>query len=425
MEENLMTSENHDVALHPAEARLFLRALRNLLRASSLDPALRSNLLDIIRRTAGIPGLWGKHYQNQLPADCGFGEVDLRDEGHVFERRLSKLAAQEPSEWQRTVDAVASLCGSFTSNEHAVLGMLVRLNCWHPFNELRNSLCLRWARGPEDEERFLFSRMLDLPEHEVARVLADSGDLVQSGLVVRDHDIGLLPSLVTAIHAGMSRHRELLSAVLGPALQAKLDAQDFGHLQNGIPVATNIISNALRHGALGAHILLYGPPGTGKTELAKVLAAEADAPLFAVPCSEKGSRSSDRLARLRLTAKLASAQDRAVILVDDADDVVSIGLARDYRCDRDDLHGFIETCPVPVIWTVNHLGSLGTAVIRRMAYAVEVGIPPTSARKRIYASLFASAGLNDLSTANDLATALAAPPALAATGSFARWRVHG
>ena len=77
-------------------------------------------------------------------------------------------------------------------------------------------------------------------------------------------------------------------------------------------------------GAAGVNVLIYGPPGTGKTELARTLAAEAGADLYAVgevdADGEEPSRS-DRLSALRRAQRLLARRGDALLLFDEMEDL--------------------------------------------------------------------------------------------------------
>ena len=73
----------------------------------------------------------------------------------------------------------------------------------------------------------------------------------------------------------------------------------------------------------GGGLLLYGPPGTGKTMLARAVAAEIDAPFFAVRPSDIMSKwvgeAEQNIARLFSAARK---HDRAIVFIDEVESLI-------------------------------------------------------------------------------------------------------
>jgi len=135
----------------------------------------------------------------------------------------------------------------------------------------------------------------------------------------------------------------------------------------------------------GLNILLYGPPGTGKTSFAATLAARVGARLRPVAeADDHGDEPErhERLSGLRLAQRLAAPGD-TLLLFDEAEDLFvgrSTAFDEPVTSSRVFIHRLLERMAVPVIWTVNDIGVLGPAVLRRMTMCLELRVPNLATR---------------------------------------------
>jgi hypothetical protein len=179
---------------------------------------------------------------------------------------------------------------------------------------------------------------------------------------------------------------DLTAEILGQPCQANLGWDDFAHIPEA-DIAATVLRAAAAGGERGIHVMLVGVPGTGKTELAKTLAAQAGLSLYAAGEAEneagKEPSRSERSASLRLTMALLGNRRDAAVLLDEAEDVLdstrSFGEKRD-AFSKAFLHRMLESSPVPVIWTCNHIDWMEPATLRRMTLVLRVGVPNVSHR---------------------------------------------
>jgi SpoVK/Ycf46/Vps4 family AAA+-type ATPase len=129
--------------------------------------------------------------------------------------------------------------------------------------------------------------------------------------------------------------------------------------------------------------LLYGPPGTGKTELAKTLCAEIKADLYPVSESSADNRHMARASELQMAKTLVAGDHKAVLLLDEAEDVFSQYYSKEGKS-KLYFNRILEKNTTPVIWISNYIDHMDQAYIRRFSYAAKMETPPTSVRARIW-----------------------------------------
>jgi transitional endoplasmic reticulum ATPase len=204
--------------------------------------------------------------------------------------------------------------------------------------------------------------------------------------------------------------------LLFPAsIETKLSIDDYRYIEKDISRSRNAIEKALSEKTVGMNIMLWGEPGTGKSELALVMAKEYGWNLKIVgdisPVESTEKSRSARLASLKLATKLLARDDRAVILFDEIEDLFKTDNTASFS--KAFINRIIETSPVPIIWTTNSLYTVGNAVLRRMVYNINLGVPSAEHRGamwRKYSKQY-KLELND-STITALGETYDIPPAL-------------
>jgi SpoVK/Ycf46/Vps4 family AAA+-type ATPase len=266
-------------------------------------------------------------------------------------------------------------------------------------------------------------------------LLCLNGEPRSRGLAGEDGYVQL-PDRVRRVMHGLHRSRRAwVAAVLGEPLVTSLAWENYEHLGPVRDLAAKVIAGGVEVEAKGLNLLLHGPVGTGKTEFSKTLAARMNLSIWSV--GEKDDvdgepNRTERLAALRLTQHLLAKRGRAIILLDEAEDVLSSG---DRLFGRRSPFGggskvfvnrLLERNPVPIIWTCNDVDGIDPAVLRRMTLALEVKTPSQPVRARIWRAVLADVDMAlDADAVRRLSGRYAVPPALAASAARAAALARG
>jgi SpoVK/Ycf46/Vps4 family AAA+-type ATPase len=164
----------------------------------------------------------------------------------------------------------------------------------------------------------------------------------------------------------------------------------------------------------GINILIYGPPGTGKTELAKLLANEAQCELYEVESTDNRGASltgRDRYRSLQISQAFLKGRANTVLLFDEVEDVFPpataqlIGALSGSSHDDDErgpavsgkawVNQTLENNPVPTMWVCNNIKQIDPAYLRRFQYHLELRNPPAHVRENIVRKHLAGIDLSE------------------------------
>ena len=258
--------------------------------------------------------------------------------------------------------------------------------------------------------------MCNLRGDEVNRMLRTDGALARSGLLQslgRDWPTSSLGDLLDLTPMGerllaipYASASEMAAAVLSPLPVPSCDAYlDWPHLRRQATLLVAALSQALQQRTPGINILMHGAPGTGKSAFARQLIATIDACGFAINhCNDDGEEAqrSDRLASLRLSQCFAGQRQRAVLVLDEAEDIFQQDLGsmldlrtRGRRESKAWVNSLLETNAHPVIWITNQVGAIDPAYLRRFAFCLEFPQTPFSLRHKIARASLSSLGCGE------------------------------
>ncbi len=315
----------------------------------------------------------------------------------ALEQRLLDFVARHPQRYTRNVQLLAELLGLPAAEAEflrlaAALsqGTLARANFTFVDTPARIARAMTLISG---------ARGLAL-----ARMFESNSPLGQAGLLadmrasrpVRDlDDLLALSAVGEGLLSGcFDSTEDMAAAVLRsfdtPALGQRLA---WPHLQQAQALLVATLRAAVARGERGVNILVHGEAGTGKTEFVRHLVAEAGVTAFAVDHLDGHggeARREDRLASLRLCQTFAGRHERAVLVLDEAEDVFRdeygsplAGLLGRRSEGKAWMNQLLECNRQPVVWISNRVSHLDPAYLRRFTFCLEVPRPPLALRREI------------------------------------------
>lgn len=275
--------------------------------------------------------------------------------------------------------------------------------------------------------------LLNIETREAHRRILPSSALGDSGVLSIRHGatglagpsgfLQIAPPLRKVMFRPYKSREEWRNDIFGPPLAPMLAWQDFAHLGVDRDLAARVLSGASQRGVRGVNLLFHGPVGTGKTEFCKTLAARCGLAMWSIGETDQEGGEPNRLERLsslRLAQHLLKRRQNAVILFEEAEDLLEqFGSRGDFPFHQRNgskvhVNRLFEQNVVPVLWTCNELNFIDPAVSRRMTLPIEIRTPNRSVRAGIWRRIAANAGLQlDEAAVRRLSTH-EAPPAVAA-----------
>ena len=335
---------------------------------------------------------------------------------------------------EKNIDKL-SLLLNLSPAEKAVLllGTLARYQ-----RDLRSLLVeFKVSNAPEAYEAI--AQVAGVQASEIAEALRAGSRLERIGMVenlISEHSITDLSDLMkvsdklpSVLMREYRDQNELMAVFTSPSSPTSLHTNDFSYVQNEVEMLSQLLQQSSQNQQEGINILVYGPPGTGKTELAKVVAQNANLKLFEVEYADRDGNSlsgKDRYRSLQMAQVFLKNNSHVALLFDEVEDVFpNISPDTAQLISRQDnnlqpslssvngkawVNQILETNPVPTIWITNRIEQIDPAFRRRFAYHLELQSPPPKAREQLIRKTLegvtvSEALINQLSERKDLTPA--------------------
>ncbi|WP_199857718.1 ATP-binding protein [Erythrobacter sp. EC-HK427] len=283
------------------------------------------------------------------------------------------------SELDRIIGWLGELLG-LDSLDQAIVSLFARVNLFEEWQELLD--VLPGNRGSHLTPAAI-APIVGATSNAVDCRLHISAPICRGGLVERDSDgeYSAANYLLRIARSGARSKAQLVRTLMPRSSRSSLRWTDFDHL--GIPreIAEKLVSSGEP-----VSILLHGPPGTGKTEFARLLASRVGAQaLFAGEADESGREPHrrERLAHLMTLRAITRGDQKHLIVMDEADDVLLLDPEERGHRSKLWLNNLVEGAERPTIWIINEPRRLEESLVRRMDLAIEFPKPSQAVREGI------------------------------------------
>ena len=378
----------------PYERHLIVSYLHNLVTRAGDSRLLKATdrecLPDWIREHADLLQC------ESLPADAHWSRSCLRKALRHLREQTRRARKDPTARYLRRLGKMADL----SHLDLAILEALLRYKTQPIIESLMDQVDHLVPNYIFSLRNPLLGGLLGVSMSTIRERVSPGAPLLRSGLVSfdSDNDLRLVKRLVRLGGATERADRDVTSLLLGDPTPTELAWSDFDHLGVDRKHIKKIVQGALQSGTAGVNILLYGPPGTGKTEFTKVLAARLGVNLFSIGESDDDGDEPNRLERLQelRMAHLLARDRKSILLFDEMEDLLASederyalgplfsSRTRGSEGSKVFLNRVLENSPVPTIWIMNDARTVSPVILRRMMFALELRLPPASARTSIW-----------------------------------------
>lgn len=391
------------------EQRAIIRYLQNLLAEDLSTKALKEmcdffesgffflGIKDINEKTLELIDDYQSAVGNNEGARKLFRKAHI-ETSKLLEKRGKEIAAAVPGSLEKNIQSISSEL-NLDDLEQKIFALLVRYRIHDKFKSLLDDLTRAHFGVVE-----LCAICLGADKNKLSVRLRQDGRLLSSGVIIQTGGNGQdiddffdIPDIITsAMQKTLITEEDVRKYILGDPLPPSLSWDDFEHLGDNRDKLATFLQKIVEQQIAGVNILLWGPPGTGKTEFSKTLADHLGMNLFALGETDESGDEPDRKERtssFKIAQNLLRYQKNSLLLFDEMDDLFEgVGLAKLFGVklsmgSKVFTNRLFENNPVPTIWIINDVSNLDESIIRRMALAIEIKVPPAKSREKVWARL--------------------------------------
>lgn len=384
--------------------------------------------MELSYRSSGLHGQWvndynqmWKEYKDSLPEDSNkyITPQKFLNETHIsaFVKSIEEEHPYIMGDWPLLGNSTTLAEILDLNHLETLILNLAMINTVGMGYDARSCIAkFNYSEDNKDPVRF-YARCFNVPESDVKKAL--DGFLLKSGLLVPDHGVKMFHQIneeMSEAFTDVELSPESLERTLFPSnMSTDLSVDHYPHFEKEINRTEEIINKSLAAGTRGINTMFWGLPGTGKTELVLAMAKKNSWKLKVIgdvsdSDGQEKSRA-QRLTSLKIAMKLYAKEKDVVLLFDEMEDLFKMDANASFS--KAFINRIIETTPIPIIWTTNALGVMGSAVLRRMVYNIGFEVPPVSARRIIWKNYTEKYGVElDEQTIEDFANAFDTVPAL-------------
>lgn len=238
------------------------------------------------------------------------------------------------------------------------------------------------------EENFpFFAAMCAIPLGNVKQMLEPNTTLFEMNILTQKYDsIRLHDGFIKLVRTRFKSTEEVRVALIGETLSSDLHIDNFLHMADTFKNIKTLLQKSVQSKIRGVNILLHGAVGSGKTSFAVAVCNDANLRLYSGCGDETGTDA--RRNKLKQMQKLLKADSNAVLLFDDAEDILEQDRFPGRNNEKLTLHRLLENNATPVIWVVHSIREIPNSCLRRFSLTAEISTPDDDTRKDVWAGVF-------------------------------------
>ena len=324
------------------------------------------------------------------------GKVELLDDSNLLQKTKSQISDAIPQmhtvditeyNFDKNLSFIADAFG-LSQTHRRLLQFFVYIPKMPMLRDVLENFMGPIDRDFMDEDNAMFfEELCHVPANEIKNLLAPKSIFFTSGILInRLGNIRLTEKFTKLLSKKFNNPDEVHTFLVGDTIKSDLTADNFVHIADDFNNIKKLLKTAAKNKTAGVNILLYGNTGTGKTSFAATVAAAAGLSLYF------GSKDKDdcdaRCNELNRTQLLLANDQRAVLLMDESDDVLQQERFGPKSSDKQSLNDILETNTRPVIWIAKNIKNVDKSFLRRFTLTAQIANPDDETKTAVWQKVF-------------------------------------